>query len=245
MDGGGPRLPPGLRERRRRARAHGPDDLEVVEAAPRSPGPALEMAERRLDDAAVEAHEQQRPVGHLAGELDGARPRRRHQERDGPLRRVREPGACVAAPVDGSPAEERPHLADAGAHLGEGGGLAADRARRRVAGADHELHAAGRQLLHRLDRSREHRGVAREGVRHRGEERHSRRVRGGLAEHDERVAARSSGCRGCPRRRSRPPPCRGGAPSARASARCRGRGGGRARARVMRGAPHGGRRPRP
>ena len=74
------------------------------------------------------------------------------------------------------------------AHLGERGRLPPDRGGRRVAGAHHELHPPRRQLLHRLDRAGQHRGVAGERVGDRREELHPRGMGRGLAERDEGVA---------------------------------------------------------
>ena len=94
----------------------------------------------------------------------------------------------VAGEIDDLAREQRLHGADARAHLGERGRLLSDRARRGVAGSDHELHAAGRQLFHRLDGAGQHGSVARDRVRDGGEQRHPRRPGRRLAEDHERVA---------------------------------------------------------
>ena len=145
------------------------------------------MLEGFLDDAAVEADQQQRAVGDLAGQLDRFRTRRRHHDRDAPLRGVAE-AAGRAIEIHRLAGEQTAHGGDARAHLGQRRRLAADRARGRVAGADDELDAPRSQLLDGLDRAGQHRGVARERV---GHGRKQRQPRGGgrrLAEHDERVA---------------------------------------------------------
>jgi len=76
----------------------------------------------------MEADQQHHAVGDLARELDGLGPRRRHQDRHRPARRVREP-SLGAVEVHGLPGQQLPQHGDALAHLGERGRLAADRAR--------------------------------------------------------------------------------------------------------------------
>ena len=95
----------------------------------------------------------------------------------------------MAPNVDRLAREQPLHRLDALAHLRERAGRAPDGARGGVARADHEAHPPRRQLLHRLDGARQHGGVPGERVGDGGEERHAARVRGGLPQHDEGVAA--------------------------------------------------------
>ncbi len=186
MDCRGPRQATRLGRSRRRPRPHRPDDLEVVEPAPAPLGAALEMLERRLHDPAVESDEEERPVGDLASDLDRLRPRSGHDHRDAAARAEAQ-SSGRAVEVDGLAREQPLDGSDARAHLGERRRLAADRARRRVAGADHELHPSRRQLLDGLDGAGEHGRVPGERIRDGGEQRQPRRVRGRLAERDEAV----------------------------------------------------------
>ena len=181
--------------------------------------PRSRCAQHGVDDAAMKADQQHHAVGHLARELDGLGSRRRHQERHRSARRVREP-AGRAVEVDGVAGEQLAQILDTGAHLGERGRLATDRARRRVARADHDLGATGRELGDGLDRAGQHRDVARERIGHRREQgqRATSGSRPGRASRTCR--GRVAGCRGCRRRRSRPSRRPGSAGSAPASARC-------------------------
>jgi hypothetical protein len=63
MHGGRPRLALCLSGARRRASAHRPIDVEVVEAAASTPGAALQALQRRGDNSRRIAHHQQRTVG--------------------------------------------------------------------------------------------------------------------------------------------------------------------------------------
>ena len=188
MHDGGARLPPCLGHRRRDARADRPDDLEILEAPPAPPRSSLEVRQHRVHDPAVKSDQEHDAVGDLAGELDGLRPRGRHQEGYRPARGVGETPRR-ALKVHGFARQQLAQGRDARAHLGERGRLSADRARRRVTRAHDDLRAPRRQLGDGLDRAGQDGDVPRERVGHRRKQRQPRRAGGCLPERDERVAA--------------------------------------------------------
>ena len=169
-----------------RARPHGPDHFEIVDTAPGTFGSTIKVLERSFHDPAVVTDEQERAVGDLTRQLDRLEARRRHDQRNAPARREGEPSRR-AVEVDARAGEQGTHRRDACPHLGERGGLPSDRARGGVSGADHELHATGRQLFHRLDPARQHHGVAREWIGDGWKQRHPGRMHRRLGEDDERV----------------------------------------------------------
>src|SRR5207247_6789776 len=112
--------------RPRQADADRTDEFEMLDAAARTLGAALEMLERLVDDAVVEAHQQQHAVGDLARELDRLRTRGGHHDRDPAPGRIAEPSGC-AVEVRRLAGEQSEHRANARALLRKRHGPATER----------------------------------------------------------------------------------------------------------------------
>ncbi len=152
---GQPRVPrsepfPGPAPRRRQAlfqgEGHDEHGAEAVERAGRPAGAGLEMAAGRSHRVPVEAHHQERAVGHLAGQLHHARPR--GQKVDRRRRRPEIPEAARRIAEGDGLAREQPAEGDDGRpHRVHGGPALPDAPRRQEARRDGEAHPPRRELV--------------------------------------------------------------------------------------------------
>jgi short subunit dehydrogenase len=153
-----------------------------------APGPGLQMLASGLNCLRMKADHEHRTVGHLARQLDHARPGGEEVHGCRRVTRVEQPADMpleVHRLAREKPADRRHGLA----HEGYGAAGPADGPRRQEARPHGETDTAGRDLLQRMGSRREEQRVAHNRARRGWIEPQAARSRGGQGERHEHVAA--------------------------------------------------------